>query len=244
MKAPMYLHCDRLLTKRYIFMKGLDKDMKKSKMGILIVASIICMLFTLSACSESGEDSFSERSYEHINYVSSIEKDDCYLCGDRTDHELSTYWGQDSLGLINVNTFEVFEIPINHYSDSGVLLEVPTGVLQTGIGTVGESQVHAFTDTDYGWSDVDIIPNGDGVDPDAIGQYLCEDCLDEFASHYFEHDAPIEIALINFAIRELRPLEESSTMFFLGNYLVDCVFQENGVVDLLVVYRPLRYQDR
>lgn len=215
--------------------------MRTNKLCILIAASIICMLFTMSACSEPSKAS--ERSYEHIDYTSSIEKEDCYLCGDRTDHEASTYWGQDNLGLINVNIFEAFEIPINQYSIDGKLEEVPTGVLQSNNSTLGESRVHAFTDTDRGWSNVDITPNGDGVDPDAIGQYLCEDCLDEFASNYFEHDAPIEIAAVNFATRELRPLEDSSTMFFLGNYLVDCQFQENGNVALLVVYRPLRYQE-
>lgn len=110
--------------------------------------------------------------------------------------------------------------------------------------TLGETRVHAFTDTDHGWSDVDIAPKEDGIDPEAIGRYLCEDCLDGFASHYFEHDAPIEVAAINFATRELRPLEDSCTMFILGHYLVDCEFKENGIVDLLVVYRPLRYQEQ
>lgn len=209
----------------------------------MIAASAICMLSALPACSEQSGDSFSERSYEHIDYVSSIEKEDCYLCGDRTDHEISLYLGQDNVGLVNMNTFDMLLVEINRYDRDGQLIEEATGTMQMGMCSLGEVRAYTMTSVDRGYSHIDITPSGAGIDADAVGLYLCEDCLDAFASNYFEHDTPPEVAVINFATRELRPLEDSCPWFTFDNYLVDCTFEDTGKIDLRITYRPVRYHE-
>ena len=77
-----------------------------------LIPTLLLPLLLLTACGQESSD-FDPADYEHPAYVSAIEQADCCLCGDRTDHILSDYWGQDNMGLVNVNTFEVFPLPIN-----------------------------------------------------------------------------------------------------------------------------------
>ena len=200
------------------------------------------LLFLLAACGQESSD-FDPADYEHPDYISAIEQADCYLCGDRTDHILSDYWGQDNVGLINVNTFEVFPLPINTYGRDGQQIKEAQGVAMFGNMTLGDLHVTAFTDPDCGSSHVDIPAGGRTIDPEAIAAFLCQGCLDAFAEQIFVRDTPLELAVVNFSTRELRPLAEQWTDFGLENFYVHCDFEEDGGIGLLVFYAPPRFQE-
>ena len=203
--------------------------------------TILCLLMILSACAEQNKDSFENRRYEHVNFSSAIEKEDCYLCGDRTDLDLSPYFGQDNVGLINMNTFDVLLVEINRYNQRGQLIETGTGTLQVGGCALGDAMVSVMTDADRGYARMHFQPSDGGIGADAVGSFLCQDCLDSFASYYFEHDTPHEIAVINFATREIRPLVDSCPWFTFGNYVVDCNFAYIEKISLQITYQPIRY---
>lgn len=59
---------------------------------------------------------------------------------------------------------------------------------------------------------------------------------------YFEDETPVEIAVVNFAAREIRPLVASCPWFTFDNYAVDCDFEEGGKIGLLIDYCPPRFQ--
>ena len=205
-----------------------------------LIPTLLLPLLLLTACGQESSD-FDPADYEHPAYVSAIEQADCCLCGDRTDHILSDYWGQDNMGLVNVNTFEVFPLPINTYGPDGLQIKEAQGVAISGGMALGELRVTAFTDPDRGSSHVDIPAGGGTVDPEAIGAFLCQDCLDAFAEHIFVRDTPSEIAVVNFSTRELRPLIESCTGFGLGNFSLHCDFEEDGGIRVLIYYAPPRF---
>ena len=206
----------------------------------LILISLLLLL--LMGCGQEEPSTIDLSDYEHPDLVSSISKEECFLCGNRDDHALSTYWGQDNVGLINVNTFEVLPISINKYDLDGQQVKEPQGVLiHEGIAT-GERNLHAWTDPDRGNSQVDISP-GKAIDPEAIGAFLCQGCLDAFCEHYFVRDTPPEIAVVNFSTRELQPLVETCPWFTFDNFAADVDFQDNGGMDLLIYYAPPRFQD-
>lgn len=214
-----------MIEKKYLFLPALS------------------LLIFLSACAGQKAESTAQPSLEHIDFISAIEKEECYLCGNRMDTELADHWGQDNIGIINANTFEIVPIKINSYDRNGRQIKEPQGVLISSGGTLGDSLVHAFTDPDRGNSHVDIQRVGNAINPDAIGTYLCNDCLDDFASHCFEDEIPPEIAVINFVTQEIRPLVESYPWFTFDNYAVACNFQEDGTISLLIYYCPPRFQD-
>lgn len=207
-----------------------------------LIPTLLLPLLLLTACGQESSD-FDLADYEHPAYVSAIEQADCCLCGDRTDHILSDYWGQDNVGLVNVNTFEVFPLPINTYGPDGLQIKEAQGVAMFGSMTLGDFHVTAFTDPDRGSSHVDIPAGGGTIDPEAVGAFLCQDCLDAFAEQIFVRDTPSEIAVVNFSSRELRPLAEQWTGFGLENFYVHCDFEENSEIGLLVYYAPPRFQE-
>jgi hypothetical protein len=59
---------------------------------------------------------------------------------------------------------------------------------------------------------------------------------------YFGDYPPKEYAIVNFADKTLRPLIQNTTFFSSGNYGINCNFEENGEVDLIVFYCPPRYK--
>lgn len=204
-----------------------------------VLFTLLCLLFILSACEASNR---SQRTYQHINFTSTIEKEDCYLCGNRTDTALAPYWGQDNLGLVNMNTLEVIRVEINTYDMYGAQLKEERGVYLTGSSYLGESLIHVFADPDRGYSHITVYNEERTIDPEAVGTFLCQDCLDTFASRYFEDETPSEIAVVNFATREIRPLVVSCPWFTFDNYAVGCDFDKDGEIGLLIDYCPPRFQ--
>lgn len=212
---------------------------------LLLLALLLSMLLSISGCSSKNENRQSQknRSYEHISFTSSIAANDCLLCSDISDHQLSWYLGQDNLGLVAVNSFDVELIEINRYSADGVLIEEATGCMKMGTIQIGESQASVMLDVDRGYSHINITPSENGINPHAISSFLCQDCLDAFSKQYFEDENPPEVAIINFSTKELRPLTESCTWFTSDSYCVDCRFEDDGKISLRIYYRPVRYHE-
>ncbi len=198
---------------------------------------IILLTVVLAACSAPAA-SEPEQDYVHIPYVSSITAAECFVCGD-VQHCL--YWGEDNVGVLNLNTFEVSRIEINRY-ENGVLVETPSGVLQTTGMTCGESTVHATTDPDRGYSHVQIKGELQPIDAAAIQSHLCQSCLDKINGMYFGDYPPMEYAIVNFTDRTIRPLVQNTTFFGSGNYAADCEYKADGNIDLLVFYCPPRFK--
>ena len=88
---------------------------------LFCVVSVLSLLLT--ACSSNATNTVSTEEYKHIPYVSSIEQTDCLLCGEQTNLPMSSYWGEDNVGIVNLNTFDVLRIEINRYDDKGDLIE-------------------------------------------------------------------------------------------------------------------------
>ena len=66
---------------------------------------------------------------------------------------------------------------------------------------------------------------------------------DKINDMYFGDNPPIEYAVVNFSDKSIRPLIKNTTWFTFGNFDVDCDFEENGNIDLLIHYCPPRYND-
>ena len=60
---------------------------------------------------------------------------------------------------------------------------------------------------------------------------------------YFGDNPPMEYAVVNFSDKSIKPLIKNTTWFTFGNFDVDCDFEDNGNIDLLIHYCPPRYKD-
>lgn len=213
------------------------------KKRIELIVGLVTIILCLPACSNQNEGVVSESDYQTVSFISAIEKDDCLLCGNGENTELALYFGQDNVGLLDINTCEVELVEINRYDDSGQQIEKATGCMQLGSREIGNAKATMIIDVDRGWSHVNISGADEEIDGEALGAYLCQDCLDDFTSQYLNKDSVSAIAMISFSTKEIRPLADCYTWFALDNYLVDCSFKDDGDIGLRITYRPVRYQE-
>ena len=201
------------------------------------LCTTIALMMLLTACSAPVTSEPESTEYVHIPYVSTITASECFIC---SDEQRCLYWGEDNVGILNLNTFELLRIEINRYEGSQ-LVETPAGVLQTNGMTCGKSMVHATTDPDRGYSHLQIKGELQPIDAAAIQSHLCQTCLDKINSMHLGN-APMEYAIVNFTDKAIRPLVEHTTFFGSGNYAVNCEFNDNSSIDLLIFFCPPRFK--
>ena len=102
-----------------------------------LIPLLLCILLVLSGCAKpETSDTNTQTTYTHeekeeIIYTSKITKDDCYLCSKAGKTLLPAYAGQNNVGIICINTFDMSPVTINRYDDHGNLIEEPAGIMQT-----------------------------------------------------------------------------------------------------------------
>lgn len=183
------------------------------------------------------------KEYEHIDYVSNITQAECFVCGTESDTVALPYWGQDNVGLVNLNTFELLYLEINRYDDHGNLIEEPAGYMSSDglINNEIESYVHAYSHPDHAYADARLTGVKYAIDRASIQNHLCQTCLDSINNLWFTDQPPAEYAIVSFEDRTIQPLLNTHPWFAAGNFGVDCEFQENGTIDLLIHYIKPRY---
>ena len=215
--------------------------MKKYILSALAGAATMFLLLALIANTRNAQGT---EEYEHIDYVSAITEAECYICGDTGDTIASAYWGEDNVGLINLNNFDLLHLPINRYGDHGELVEEPAGVmLSCGImDEEADTYAHAYVFPDNAYATLQITGVQYDIDRDLIQNKLCQTCLDSINSLWFTTQPPAEYAVISFEDKTIQPLLNAHPWFSAGNYGIDCEFKENGAIDLLVHFCPIRYK--
>lgn len=201
----------------------------------------LCMfLVILALASYAAKEEAEPTEYTHVDYLSALQGE-CFLCGDGSDPITSHYWGEDNVGIINLNTFELLRLEINRYNDHGQLLEEVAGYMQSSHLSGAESYVHAYTFPDNGYAHVQITGLQYTIDRATIQERLCQECLDIVNELVIPGNAPAEYAIICFADRTIHLLMSCYTQFTTRNYGVNCEFKDNGSINLVVYYSPTRY---
>ena len=96
--------------------------------------------------------------------------------------------------------------------------------------------VHAFTFPDNGYADVQLSSVQYAIDQNIIQNRLCQTCLNSINDLCSAKQFPVEFAIVSFEDRTIRPLMKAYPWFSAGNYSVDCEFNEDSKVDLLIHY--------
>lgn len=227
------------------------------KIGYGIVG--VSMLSLLAGCQNKDEaDAQSDVSViesasetKEPKYISETSKEDCLLCGDGEGTLLPLYRGEENIGVISLNTFDLAHVEINRYDDYGNLLEEPSQGISTRITSTGEDGFTFRTteDTDRGYAMCDLYFNDDEfLNVEQASSYMCTECLNKAMDDGFGDD-PSGMAVIDFSTLEVRMLRENLLAFQFGDFYVSCKAkrneaEENGLeMDLLVFYCPKRYGD-
>lgn len=205
-------------------------------------AAMLIALIVIANISAAGKQEKEE--YEHIDFVSTITQENCCVCGDDA-FPFSSHWGEDNVGIVNLNSFEMMRLEINRYDDHGNLIEEPAGYMSSSglIDKEADTYAHAYCFPDNAYASVQITGAQYSIDRESIRNHLCQICLDTINDLWFSGNAPAEYAIVSFSERTFRPLVECYPWFFAGNYGIDCEFKDDGAIDLLIHYCPSRYEN-
>ncbi|MBD5153456.1 MAG: hypothetical protein HDT16_13680 [Oscillibacter sp.] len=216
------------------------------------VALILPLVLVLAGCGMKQSANSSDTAVSaKLAYSSDISHEDCYLCGGGIESLIPSYWGQNNIALISLNTFEIRPIEINRYDRlTGQLIEEYAGVVSFGGGgsTDGGFSANLMLEYDRGYSDgsVDFLDD-ETLDIDKAASFLCADCLNEIVPK--EIDRCFGVGAIHLDTKEIRLFENTLGGFGLGDFHIDCDLKEqkNGDssrMDLLIFYCPLRYPEQ
>ena len=110
--------------------------MKKYILSALIGA--VCSLLILFAVTTIRTNQNSrDADFDYTDFESDISIEECFICSDNDRSILSFYWGEDNVGIVNLNTLEILPIEINRYTDSKQLITEPAGYMQQS--TIGDN---------------------------------------------------------------------------------------------------------
>lgn len=93
--------------------------------GALTMLVVIIIVARISTAQEQAP-----MEYEHIDYVSNVTQEECFVCGTNNGY---SYWGEDNVGIVNLNTVELLHLEINRYDDHGKLIEEPAGYMSVTV---------------------------------------------------------------------------------------------------------------
>lgn len=146
--------------------------MKKCILSALLCA--VLMFFSLVLVANLDNRKGTEE-YEHIDYVSTIMPKECYVCSDSRNRNISYYWGEDNVGIVNLNSFEMLYLPINRYGDHGELIEEPAGYMTSGglYDEEADTYVHAYSFPDNAYASIQISGVKYAIDRDVVQSHLC-----------------------------------------------------------------------
>lgn len=214
--------------------------MKKCILSALAGALVMLIVITIVARISAAQEQ-TPKEYEHIDYVSNITQEECFVCGTNNGY---SYWGEDNVGIVNLNTFELLYLEINRYDDYGNLIEEPAGYMSSvGLSDKeADSYAHAYCFPDNAYASVQITGVQYDIDREMIQSKLCQTCLKSINDLWFTDQPPAEYAVISFEDRTIQPLLNAHPWFAAGNYGVDCEFKTDGDIDLLIHYCPNRYE--
>jgi len=215
---------------------------------IVILLSSLLLITMLGCAAEPPSETESVptkpvRTYTHPEYVSHTTKENCYLCSDNPESDLTRYFGHKNLGIVNVNTFDVVELEINRYDHIGNQIMEATGCMAMRIVDVGGISVSCRIDPDRSLASANFTHNDEEIDGDKISKFMCQECLDSFTKEYILEDEVFPIAIVDFSDRTLSPLQTKITGLGHADYLAHFDFEEDGSVDMYFVYSPPRFQE-
>ena len=210
--------------------------------------SIVCLAFLLEIMLCGCRTQLEKVSeMEEQTLQSSINKDNCYICGTPAGGLLEYYYKFDSVGIIHWADMSVIDTHLWEYdNESGKHLNVADTAFGKGYGSVCVT-----SQPDRGIAEAEIaLREKDVMDYCSLKDKLCQDCLAKIYGFYEDqinsgNDEYLEstgYSLIDFTTGELYTLSDPRRGYSIRDYIVRYEFEEKGGkrIKLLICYAPVR----
>lgn len=233
--------------------------MKKKIKGAVLIS---CMIFFISGCKSDVKEikntpkevvQESESQTQEEKYISKIETDECFVCGNSNEGLMPYYEKRDSVGIIHWNTQSISDTNVRAYDDNGNELFQTQGMSTTfnsfgdGYGSVVIQGMpeRGITDVEAHFSEKDTI------DFEKMENVLCQKCLNKVIEFYEDqkernqenHLGTTGFALVDFMTKELYTLSDPYRGYMIRDYYVQYEIrdnEDNRHIDLTIFYAPER----
>lgn len=225
------------------------KDMNRKKiLRNLMILSMVVAICILALVVKTALNNNKTDYGKYAFYKSTIQKDDCYLCGNNPDSSIAPYLGESNIGLINLNTFDCFRFEVNRYDENHKLIE-KLAKYGTSKGWRGNEDTGSTFNYDvycnkgYLSAYVHFNDNSD-LQLDRIQSFLCSDCLKTVMKEYQSDERHLDIALIDFQDGTIKPFQKGTVGVYLSDYYVTIQYNtEHDTLNLIGFYCPDRYSE-
>lgn len=177
---------------------------------------------------------------EQISYVGLESKLDnvaeCRLCGSTDDSMMDYYRKFNTLGVICVNDWNVFELETEIHDESGDQTETHLGTRST-VGSTEEYNYKTNSIPGRGIAEIIItLPKENKPNVHSIQEKLCQGCLDkileslEYERWKNEKSEPLPVCLVDFQTLEIYSLQEGFKKIYIDEYYVKSQKINNEVI--------------
>lgn len=237
--------------------------MKKKISGAVLLLSVLISLCIyrgkmtdMKAASETAAPIFEEAEFFEKKYCSSIEAENCFVCGYLENSLIPYYAKRDSIGIIHWNSQWVSDTGVRAYDDNGKELfgNESMSLMANSFGD-GYGSVYIQEMANRGISELSAyFSDTDCVDFEKLSGLLCQNCLDKVAEFYYDQKesgnssyiGTTGFSLIDFQTRELYPLSDPYRGYMIRDYYIQYDFQNNedeSYIDLTIFYEPERKEN-
>lgn len=183
------------------------------------------------------------------DYSFAVPAEQCAVCGTCPQLAISALWGHENIAFLDLNTFDVLELPINRYAPRGPLLEQPAGFSAVVSANLGGASLTFLAAPDRGmasgWLEWQAPAR---LCPQQAGQFLCEACLRALTGDAAE-EMPLALAAVHLGERRIVPLSGAGGLLQMGDFFLHCpqlagTLQAGpaaGRAEMLVCLCPPRY---
>ena len=204
---------------------------------------VILFLLTLAMClTACGPNPSTEPQPEQA--VSTVPKEHCFLCGDGAKD--LPYWGQNNVGIISLNTFEIMPIELNPYNEQGAPIEESADYISSCEHRSKQGSFSAVmsADTDRGLASGTMTLGGDAaLNTENAAARLCQSCLDSVLP--MRAGQCFGAGIIHFAEREIDLFRATVTGQYFHDFFIHCTWSEKapGSASIQVFYCPRRWPE-
>jgi hypothetical protein len=188
---------------------------------------------------------------EQISYVGLESKLDnvaeCRLCGSTDDSMMDYYRKFNTLGVICVNDWNVFELETQIHDESGDDMEQHPGTRDT-VGNTKEYDYETNSIPEKGIAGVNITFSNE-YKPNIIRlqKKLCQGCLDKVLESFeidrwkYEKREALPVCLVDFQTLEIYSLQEAAQKIYINDFYVKSYNQNNELL-VEVIGRGIGYK--
>lgn len=197
-----------------------ERNVKKK---IAILSTIIIMTLCVSPlCMVNGKEN----------------EEACYLCGEAEQSMMSLYSKYDTIGVIDLQTWNVLDLRLKTYDEDGNEILENSGN-DTVFGNTNAIQYVIDSIPARGVAEAEFTFRENGINTELLQNHLCQTCHEKVMETVNTDKETVPLCVVDFETKEVYSLQMQKGSYFIRDYRIK-VEREESEVYMQAYYLPKR----